>query len=114
MLAIGAIAVAGAPAAAREEQKDRDCTGPARWRLEVENEDRGLQVDLRIRDARPGSHWHIVLKQEGDRFLVTDRTANDKGEIRIRRQRPNMLGPDLFRFRATGPGDQACRGTLEF
>jgi hypothetical protein len=113
-LALGTVVALPATTAAREEQKERDCVGPARWRLEVENEDGGLQVDLRIRDARAGSMWHITMRQEGSKFLDVTRRADEDGEIRLRRQRRNMAGTDTFRFRAAGPGDQVCRGVLVF
>jgi hypothetical protein len=113
-LALGTVVALPATTAAREEQKERDCAGPARWRLEVENEDGGLQVDLRIRDARPDSRWHITMKQEGNEFLDVTRRADEDGEIRLRRQRGNTRGTDTFRFVANGPGDQECRGVLVF
>jgi hypothetical protein len=113
-LALGTVVAFPASTAAREEQKERDCVGPARWRLEVQNEDGGLQVDLRIRDARAGSTWHITMRHEGNRFVNVTRRADEDGEIRLRRQRRNTRGTDTFRFRAAGPGDQVCRGVLVF
>jgi hypothetical protein len=115
-LAMGALLAAGGPAAAGgtgEVEREGDCSGNADWRLEVEREDGGLQVDLRIRqDDQAGKVWDIRIRQDGVRFFKALRTTNEDGEIRIRRQRPDTRGPDTFSFKAFGPGSQTCRGSV--
>ena len=115
-LALGAaLAVAGPTAAggAGEVEREGDCTGNAEWRLEVEHEDGGLQVDLRIRqDDQAGKLWDIRIRHDGVRFFKGTRRTDENGEIRIRRQRPNTAGTDRFSFRAFGPGSQTCRGAV--
>lgn len=110
LLAVSAPVAAGDPG---EVQRQGDCSGNADWRLEVEPEDGGLQVDLRIRqDDQAGRVWDIRIKQNGERFFRADRTTDEDGEIRIRRQRPNTAGDDRFFFKAIGPGGQTCSGGL--
>ncbi len=114
--AMSALVAVSSPVAAdgaAEVQREGDCSGNADWRLEVEREDGGLQVDLRIRqDDQPGQVWDIRIKQNGERFFRADRTTNEDGEIRIRRQRPNTAGDDRFFFKAIGPNGQTCAGGL--
>ena len=102
-----------APVSAREIQREGDCSGPAEWRLEVENEDGGLQVDLRIRGPER-RRWDVRIVQDGQRFFKGDRDTGSDGEFRIRRQRPNTRGTDTISFRAFGPGDQVCHGRIVF
>jgi hypothetical protein len=112
-LALAGVLALGAPASAREVQREGDCVGPADWRLEVENEVGGLQVDLRIRGPENRS-WDVRIKQNGNRFFHDTRNTGPDGEFRIRRQRPNTAGTDDIFFRALGPGDQVCQGRILF
>ena len=114
-LAMSALFAASGPVAAAhiEVQREGNCSGNADWRLEVEHENSGLQVDLRIRqDDQAGRVWEIRMRQNGVRFFNETRTTNQDGEIRIRRQRPNTAGDDTFFFKAIGPNDQVCRGSV--
>ena len=95
-----------------EIERQGDCTnGNTDWRLEVEHEDGGFQVDLRIRPRVAGQVWHVVIRQDGNVFFEDDRVTGENGEFRIRRQRPNTAVEDAFRFRATR-ADEVCRGTV--
>lgn len=110
LLAVSAPVAAGD---AGQVQREGSCSGNADWRLEVEPEDGGLQVDLRIRqDDQPGRVWDIRIRQNGERFFRANRTTDEDGEIRIRRQRPDTAGDDRFFFKAIGPGGQVCAGGL--
>ena len=101
------------PVSAREVQREGGCAGPADWRLEVENEDGGLQVNLRIRGPEDRT-WDVRIKQDGNRFFRADRSTGGDGEFRIRRQRPNTRGTDTIVFHAFGPGSQECHGRVVF
>jgi hypothetical protein len=110
VLAIGAMFATTGVALGHEIQREGDCTNSnADWRIEVEHEDGGFQVDVRIRSEVPGQVWRLRIRHDGNLFYDQNRTTNEDGEIRIRRQRPNTAGEDVFRFRATR-GDAVCRG----
>ena len=115
-LALGALVLAAAPATAGgagAAEREGNCTSSAEWRLEVEREDGGLQVDLRIRqDDQAGRMYDIRIRQNGNKFFDANRTTNADGEIRLRRQRPNTAGSDTFSFKALGPGTIVCHGSV--
>ena len=112
ILAIGAMFASTGAALGHEIQREGNCTnGSADWRIEVEHEDGGFQVDVRIRSEVAGQVWHLRIKHDGLVILDQDRTTNADGEFRVRRQRPNTAGTDTFKFRAVR-GDQVCRGSV--
>lgn len=115
-LALGALVLAASPVTAGGAggvEREGNCSTSADWRLEVEREDGGLQVDLRIRqDDQPGRVYDIRIRQNGNKFFDQDRITDEDGEIRLRRQRPNTAGSDTFFFKALGPGTIVCRGSV--
>jgi hypothetical protein len=113
-----ALLVAPTPALAggREVQREGNCNFGADWRIEAEREDRGLQVDLRIRTEpeRQGRRFRVRMRQDGALFFAQRRRTDENGEFRIRRQRPNTRGTDRFTFRVVAANGQVCRGSVTF
>lgn len=89
------------PAAAVE--KSKRCDG-AKMELSVEKDDGRWEVEADIDDARPGSKWRIVLKQEGKTFFNNVRRADDDGDISVDRDRPDTAGSDTFKLRVNRVG----------
>jgi hypothetical protein len=112
LVATGVLAVA-APTSASEVQREGDCVGPAEWRLEVNGEGGGLQLDLRIRGPK-NRPWLLRTRVDGVSFpnyAGKSSTRDDVG-FRIWHQLTNTRGTDAYSFRALGPGGEVCEGTV--
>ncbi|WP_139977919.1 hypothetical protein [Nocardioides litoris] len=91
-----------APAQAAE--KSGRCDG-ATFKLEVEKDDGRYEIDTDIDDARPGSQWRIVLKQDGRTLANVVRRADSDGDVDgVDRERRDTRGTDRFVLRVNKVG----------
>ena len=108
---VPALALTAAPASAGDGdvEKSRSCGG-FRIELKVGPEDGGWEVESDVDDARGGSKWRIVIRQDGRRVFNRIRTAGPRGDVEVDLRRPNTAGSDTFRFRAhpTGHPGRGC------
>ncbi|MGH3346291.1 MAG: hypothetical protein ACRDO4_04870 [Nocardioides sp.] len=108
---VSALALTAAPANAGDGdvEKSRNCGG-FRIELKVGPEDGGWEVESDVDDARAGSRWRIVIRQDGRRVFDRVRTAGPGGDVEVDLRRPNTAGSDTFRFRAipVRNPDRAC------
>ncbi len=106
-----ALALTAGPAQAGDDdiEKSRSCGG-FRIELKVGPEDGGWDVESDVDDARAGSDWRIVIRQDGRTVFNRIRTAGPGGDVEVDLRRPNTAGSDTFRFRAhpAGNPDRAC------
>jgi hypothetical protein len=106
-----ALALTAGPAQAGDDdiEKSRSCGG-FRIELKVGPEDGGWEVESDVDDARAGSDWRIVIRQDGRTVFNRIRTAGPGGDVEVDLRRPNTAGSDTFRFRAhpAGNPDRAC------
>ena len=112
---VSALALTAAPANAGDGdvEKARNCGG-FRIELKVGPEDGGWEVESDVDDAKAGSDWRIVIRQDGRRVFNRVRTAGPGGDVEVDLRRPNTAGSDTFRFRAypVANPDRACSLTI--
>ena len=108
---VAALGLTAGPAIAGDGdvEKARNCGG-FRIELKVGPEDGGWEVESDVDDARAGSDWRIVIRQDGRRVFNQVRTAGPGGDVEVDLRRPDTAGGDTFRFRAhpAGNPDRAC------
>jgi len=97
-------------------QKQGRCSGGeddihARWHMEVDKSDGGLQVVLAM-DVRDARVWTVDLFQDYERFSRTTRVRD--GDFQIVRQVPNTAGTDRIGLWARQADGQICRGSITF
>jgi hypothetical protein len=106
-----ALALTAAPANAGDGdvEKARNCGG-FRIELKVGPEDGGWEIESDVDDAKAGSEWRVVIRQDGRTVFSRVRTAGPRGDVEVDLRRPNTAGRDTFRFRAhpAGNPDRAC------
>ena len=90
------------------------CSGGARWKLEVKNDDGRLEVEGEIDSNVVGQRWRWVLRHNGS---VSDRgtgtTAGRSGSFEVERRMVDLAGTDAVVLRAVRDG-QVCRGVVNY
>lgn len=104
-----------APVQADDGDDDRH-DGPARrgtcagatYKIDVDRERRGFDVDGSIDRARPGSQWRVTITHDGK--VVTSRTVrtDDDGEADVEVWRGNSAGSDTFALTVQPAGGGSC------
>ncbi|QWC84014.1 hypothetical protein KLP28_10320 [Nocardioidaceae bacterium] len=91
------LAIATASPAAAADREFRYAGGQIDF--DVEKDDGRFEVSVDIDDARPGSRWVVVLKQNGNRFYKQTVRADREGDVDIDRDRRDTRGRDTFKLR---------------
>lgn len=103
MVVLGALAIAPAPAFAKDTDVIRtgNCSGRTDWKLKVGREDTGLEVEFQVDSNRIGQQWRVRLVDDGVlRASVIRTTRAPSGAFTVRRIIPNMAGTDDIVARA--------------
>lgn len=118
--AIGAAALLAAPVSMIASPAHAD--GPGKQKefrvagaevdFSVERDDGRFEVDVDIDDARPGSRWRVILKQDGNRFHKNVHRADGEGDIEIDKNRQNTRGADRFTVKVKKIGGPAKSRTI--
>ena len=96
-----------APAHADGPEKDKEFrVAGAEVDFQVEKDDGRFEVDVDIDDAKPGSRWRVVLKQDGTRFHSRIHRADSDGDVDIDKTRPDTRGTDTFKLRVKKVGGE--------
>jgi hypothetical protein len=110
LLAVPTATLVASPASAAEASAR--CAG-AKFELSVEKDDGRFEVEADIDNAKPGSKWRVVLKQDGKRFYKQVRRADGEGDISVDRNRPNTGGKDVFKLTVKKVGTKgSCSRTV--
>ena len=92
------------------------CSVAADWKLKVNPQDRGLEVEYEVDANRRGQQWRVAIFH-GQRRVMQDvrSTRGLSGSFTIRAVEPNRSGSDRFRARAVRLRDgQTCVGRVRF
>ncbi len=112
--AVGAAVVAGAaPALASGGggvTAGGSCTGPSAAKLKAAHDDGRIEVQFEVDSNRAGQTWHVVLRDNGERFFSGDRvTQPPSGSFEVTKRTRNRAGSDTIRARATRRnGSETC------
>lgn len=91
---------------------DRGACGGATWELSVERQDGGHEASFELQSAAPGETWSVVVEQDGNRLLSSERTTDEDREIDV-----DVLvdpdGSDAVTAAATYDG-QTCSATTSW
>lgn len=102
LVAVPLATVTASPGQAAE--RTGRCDG-ARFSLEVEKDDGRYEIDTDIDDARPGSRWRIVVKQDGRTVANVVRRADSDGDVDdVDRERRDGAGRSTFVLRVNKVG----------
>ncbi|HEY0888982.1 MAG TPA: hypothetical protein VGE38_05155 [Nocardioides sp.] len=87
-----------------ERVRSGGCSRAADWRIKVDRESRGLEVEAEIDSNRPRQTWRWALRRNGNLVARGRSVTNARsGSFEVERHTGNRAGPDYFRFRATNP-----------
>lgn len=111
LLALSAFSIV--PASASPDVTRRGaCSDGARWKLELTDHGRRIEVDLEVHRSPVGDRWGVRLLHDGDVFFRGTKTADDSGEFSVHQRVRDRSGTDRLtaraRDRATG---EVCGGT---
>lgn len=101
--ALGAVALLSAPlavlSAAPASAADREFRyAGAEIDFDVEKDDGRIEVSVDIDDARPGTRWRVVLRQNGRVFHKKVHRADREGDVEIDKNRPDTRGRDTIKL----------------
>jgi hypothetical protein len=118
-LALGSLlalsAIGSVPASASPDVVRRgSCSDGARWRLELTDHGRQIEVDFEVHRSPAGDTWRVRLRDNGYVFFRGARTADDSGEFSVDPYVRDRSGTDRFVARATDSStSEVCRGTAK-
>jgi hypothetical protein len=99
-----------------ESLRSGECSGLAEWKLKVNPQDRGLEVEYEIDSNRRGQQWRVKIFH-GNRLVLREvrSTRGLSGSFTVREVVANSAGGDRFRARAFRMRDgQTCVGRVRF
>jgi hypothetical protein len=105
-----------AEAGGAETIRSGSCSAAAEWKLKVNGQDRGLEVEYEVDANRRGQQWRVAIFH-GQRRVMQDvrSTRGLSGSFTVRSVEPDRTGNDRFRARAVRLGDgQTCVGRVTF
>jgi hypothetical protein len=73
----------------------------------VEKDDGRFEVEVDIDEARRGSKWRVVLRNDGKVFHNKVHRADGDGEVEIDKKRRNTAGKDVFKVKVKKVGGKA-------
>ena len=105
-----------AEAGGRETLRSGGCSGFAEWKLKVNAQDRGLEVEYEIDSNRRGQRWRVALFHGNGSMMRDVRTTQGlSGSFTVRDVAADRSGSDRFRARAVRLSDgQTCVGRVRF
>ena len=104
--------LAFATAATASADIDRHGTcGAGVYKLSVDRERGGYEVDADLDGVKPGSTWTFVIRHNGKRLTKLTRTADREGEVDVDAYAKNTVGKDKFAFVAKS-GSVKCGAHL--
>lgn len=103
---VGTVVIIAPPAQA-DVERSGTCAG-AVYKLSVEREDGGLEVDVDLDKARVGSSWRVTLRHNGKVVTSKVRKADREGEIDLDVRRRDRSGTDAFRLTVRPGGGTSC------
>jgi hypothetical protein len=107
---IGSIPASAAPDVVRRGS----CSDSARWKLDLTDHGRRIEVDFEVHRSPAGDTWRVRLRHNGDVFFRGERTADDTGEFSVDRHVRDRSGTDRFVARAEDKSTgEVCRGTAK-
>ena len=100
----------------REVIRTGSCSARSDWKLKVDREDRGLEVEFEVDQNVNGDVWRVRIRQDGDTVFAGRRTTRGRsGSFEVERRVPNTAGNDVFRARAVNTRtDEVCKGRATF
>jgi len=104
--AAGSTVLVAGPASADVERRGT-CAG-ATYKLDVDRERGGYDVDADIENARAGSEWRVTIRHDGTVTTSRVRRADGEGEIDVDTFRRNTGGTDTFTLTVTPAGGSSC------
>ncbi|HMJ03823.1 MAG TPA: hypothetical protein VK506_12835 [Conexibacter sp.] len=87
------------------------CGRGASAELRAKEDDGAIEVEWRVRRARSGERWSVVLVHERRVAIRATVTTRGGGGFRIRRELPDFGGADQITARASGPRGLTCSAT---
>lgn len=115
-VAVAALAVAPVGLAKRGDVRVAGaCTASSTSKLELSEEDGGIEVEFEVDQNRNGVRWVVAIAQNGSRLVKTARvTKGPSGSFTLRVVAPNGPGTDRFVARATSPSGEVCVARASF
>lgn len=104
--AAGSTVLMAAPASADVERRGT-CAG-ATYKLDVDRERGGYDVDADVENARAGSEWRVTIRHDGTVAASRVLRADGEGELDLDTFRRNTRGTDTFKLTVTPAGGGAC------
>lgn len=112
LLAFGGMGWFSIASAAEDVVRRGSCTDGGRWRLELTDQGRRIEVDFEVHRSPAGDRWAIRMKHDGDQFFDGARRADDRGDASVDVFVKDRSGADRFVVRATdGSTGEVCRGS---
>jgi hypothetical protein len=85
------------------------CGGNA-YELAVEEDDGGHEVTFELQTAAPGETWQVVVEQDGEQLLATERTTDEDAELDL--DVPSDGEGDEYVVTATPTSGEPCTATV--
>jgi len=85
------------------------CTGASSAKLDLSEEDGGIEVEFEVDQNRNGVTWKVTLRRNGKVAARTQgTTAAPSGSFEIRRLLADGAGTDTVFARAVSPSGEVC------
>jgi hypothetical protein len=111
-VALGVIGMPSSATASPDVVRRGSCSGNARWRLELTDHGRRIEVDFEVHRSPVGDTWRVRLRHNGTVFFRARRTADDSGEFSVDPYVRDRAGRDKFVGRAVDSSTgEVCKGT---
>lgn len=87
------------------------CSGSARWKLKLKQDDGAIEVEFEVDSNKAGQRWSVALKRAGVSLVTGSRvTRSPSGSFTVERRVSDLSGADTVTGRAKHAG-QVCSGS---
>ena len=91
------------------------CTGSSSAKLDLSEEDGGIEVEFEVDQNRTGVRWNATLKRNGTQVAsARPTTRGASGSFELRRVLADGPGSERITAKAVSPSGEVCRAQATF